>query len=109
MENAPGKLEALVGAAGGRLLWCVQVTLMRAALLETDGVRRKHDVAALRQLQRVRLLRIAGQPGDLTLAQVKLPGVLVVGEYPGAALIRPHLPRQKQVGGYSVAGLDGVA
>ena len=82
---------------------------MRAALLEADRVRRQHDVATARQLQGVRLLRIAGQTGDLALAQVELPRVLVVREQPGAPFPRPHVPREEEVGGHPFAGLDRVA
>ena len=81
---------------------------MRAAF-EADRVRRQHDVATARQLQGVRLLRIAGQPGDLALAQVELPRVLVVRTPRGQALTRPHVSRQEEVGGHAFAGLDRVA
>jgi hypothetical protein len=61
------------------------------------------------QLQRVRLLRIAGQSGTLALAEMELPRVLVVREHPGAALTQFHIAWHKQVRGYPIAQLDVVA
>src|SRR5262249_9657297 len=109
LEQSLCEFEALVVAAGGRLRWRVQAAAVRAALLEADGVGREDDVAAAPELEGGRLLRIAGEAGHLALAEVILPGVLMVGKDPGPAFTRRQVPRHKQVGGYPLAGLDAVA
>lgn len=75
-------------------------------LLETDGVRRERHVPACGQLQRVELLRVAGETRRLALSQMELPMVLMDTEDGGMG---PWRRWQKQVRLHPLPSLDGVA
>src|SRR5581483_9718803 len=71
IDEASGELEALV---------VVSLESGIVPLLKAEEVGRESHVAPPGELERVELLRIAGEPGRLALAEVELTGVLVQAE-----------------------------
>src|SRR5262249_2287803 len=49
--------------------------------LEGDSIRRDDDVAAFSELRTISLIRIAGETDDLALAEIELPGMLMMSKY----------------------------
>ena len=82
-----GQQRAVDDEARGQLEPCHVLSAGPVTVLEADGVGGDRDKAALSQLGCIGLVGATTEAADLTLAEVELPGMLMVAENDGNRLI----------------------